>query len=206
LLDFPKGEKMNRGEKRWVTIEVPTSKGIIKFKKKIAPFAKLIGILMEEWDFHDVEKIKISHKSNRQVSVQRLRELERENERLKKDHSKQLLEIKNLYNEAKSICTNLEKVSDRFSAQIAENKNGFYNKWGKLKFPESFRTLLKMNTGNGHGPHCRLVWDSETKQNYIDIGRTRMTIANWRDFLNFASKVNKKFRLARGIKNPFETN
>ena len=49
---------MNRGEKRWVTIEVPTSKGIVKFKKKIEPFARLIGILMEEWDFHDVKKIK----------------------------------------------------------------------------------------------------------------------------------------------------
>ena len=107
---------MNRGQKRWITIEVPSSKGILKFKKKIEPFAKLIGILMEEWDFQDVEKIKISHKSKRQVSVQRLRELERENDRLKRDQKKAIHEIKKLDDEAKTICTNLEKVS----ADIAE--------------------------------------------------------------------------------------
>ena len=142
---------MNRGEKRWITIEVPSSKGIKKFKKEIESFAKLIGMGMEEWDFQDVQKIKISHKSNPQVSVQRFRELKLENERLYRDQEKAINEIKKIDDQAKTICANLEKVSADIAEKVLsiKGKNKTTSSSDFICYPEC-RVRLRRKNLNKH--------------------------------------------------------
>ena len=178
---------MTRGKRRWIMITLPTKRAIEKFKKEIKPFIMLVAMAMDEWEKYDYKKIKIRRVSDNPVPSTKLRNAkkyaekkEKGSHKLKKD-----LEIVRIGNQKlKKDLEIVREENQRLKKVVKDAEKEIHlAKWGKLKMPEHFKIILKKKIGKDY-PAVRVIHDIKHKYYFIDVGKTRMTLANWKEFID----------------------
>ena len=141
-----------------------------------------------------IEEVSHYIKDDLLITINKLaKKLEEVSHHKKDSLRKKETELKKIRELSYYIKDNLIKTINELTEKL--ERISYFNSGGKLKYPDHFKKILEMQMNKGYGPFVKLL-DGVHKQQYIDIGKTRLTKRNWIELTEkIIPEINKQILL-----------